>query len=718
MAYNCIRRANREDRVTQTIGNYQIIRELGEGRYGKVFLAVGEVPARGPQPARKRVVAIKTLRDDAEPDALSLLLQEFALLDQVKHRSVVRVFEYLEEANAVVMEYIHGVSLQTVLDQLSRAREQVFTESVIEIGCEIADALYQAFTTPGDNGDPLCLVHRDLKPANVMLTPQGEVKVLDFGLARVENDDFAADRSDKIRGTPIYMAPEQARGEEVSHPTDLFALGLILYELLMKQPAYRVSMDAPDPVAAVFAAIEQGDVHNQCGELERRLPGLGPIVSRLLQSRPLDRFQNGQDVLVALRGQLYRDRGAYLTEFCEFFFGSIHVLDPAPTVADFDDLGPAVSATGPAKRKSIEERLRESMAMDAKAKQAMGVQTGAASTKAERGAQQFRPSAQHSAEAQSPRSKIEGERRPDETGMLSMEALAESLDQPVPATDGNSTEFWALPASGSDRQQAMPPPPVPGGRTSAPPPPPGASRQPPRPPPPPPGLVAGAASAAAVTPPPPRMGASVAVDSSAGPRTPFRAEQAVAKAKAQVGVQNENRVQSNRVYAIVFGMFVFCSIAVMLLLFVDWGGEEPAPVAQSQPATTSSTDSKRDREPASREDTGFTPPPQPVRRRTSKASSSPSRAPSTSAPAAPKVGGGSVIVKLTDASQARAVELICGAGSYRKRQPFAAGVTKFGGVPGGQCTLYFKGGIPAKFTPVSRGRSYNCSIIGQTAVCK
>ena len=125
-----------------------------------------------------------------------------------------------------------------------------------------------------------------------MLTSNGEVKILDFGLARVDNADFAADATDRIRGTPIYMSPEQARGEGVSHTTDLFALGLILYELLMKQPAYRVSMDAADPVEAIFQAIENGDVHSQCVELERRLPGLGPIVIRVLQSRKQNRYQN------------------------------------------------------------------------------------------------------------------------------------------------------------------------------------------------------------------------------------------------------------------------------------------------------------------------------------------------------------------------------------------------------------------------------------------
>ena len=706
--------------MTQTIGSYQIIRELGQGRYGTVFLAVGEVPARGSKPSRRRVVAIKTLRDDAEPDALELLLQEFALLEQVKHRSVVRVFEYIEDANAVVMEYIHGVSLQTMLDQLSRAREQVFTESVIEIGCEIADALYQAFTTPGDDGNPLCLVHRDLKPANVMLTPQGEVKVLDFGLARVDNSDFATDRSDTIRGTPIYMAPEQARGEEVSHATDLFALGLILYELLMKQPAYRVSMDAPDPVAAVFAAIEQGDVHTECAELERRLPGLGPIVTRLLQSRPPDRFQNGQDVLVALRGQLYRDRGAYLAEFCEFFFGSIHPIEPAPSIDDFGDLGPAPSAAAPSKRKSIEERLRESMALDARAREAAGVSdlSGRSTTKPDGG--RFVPSAQHRADAQGPKSKVVGERRPDETGMLSMEALAESLDQPGSASDGNATEFWALPTSSADRAKpSPPPPPVPGVRTSAPPPPPGAGGAPP----PPTGAmpvpgtpVAAARPAPAAPPRPPPVDARVAVERQAAVQTPFRSGQRATGPAAEVA-QNENRVQSNRVYAIVFAMFAFCSIAVMALLFVDWGGDESPTVAEVKTAQKPKKDAPRAERDA-RDDTGFTPPPpQPVRRRTTS-SAAPARTASASSSGAPRVGGGSIIVKLKDASQARAVELICGGGSYRLRQAFSAGVTKFGGVPGGQCTLYFKGGIPAKFTPVSRGKSYNCSIIGQTAVCE
>jgi serine/threonine protein kinase len=695
--------------LAQTIGNYQIIRELGEGHYGTVYLAIGEVPARGPQPPRRRVVAIKKLREDADSDGVSLLLQEFALLDQVKHRGIVRVFEYIEDSNAVVMEYIHGVSLRKVLDDLSRANEQVFTEAVIEIGCEVSDALYQAFTTPGDNGDPLQLVHRDLKPANIMLTPQGEVKVLDFGLARVDNADFAKDNPERIRGTPIYMAPEQARGEAVSHTTDLFAMGLILYELLMKQAAYQVSMDAPDPVEAVFQAIESGNVQAPCAELERRLPGLGPIVTRLLQSRPQDRFQNGQDCLVSLRGQVYRDRGAYLKEFCDFFFGTICHIGDAPTIDGFTDMGPAPGART-RKRQSIEERLRASMALDAHAKKTLanaGVDVRGSSPSIPDAsgsrAEQFTASSGRGPSGRpvkpQPSPKVMGERRPDETGMLSMESLSDKADSREVAVDPNATEFWAIPTPKAERAKPTAPPPPPGGM--APPPmPPGGG------PPPPPGGGPPRPIAQSGAPMAPAIQGPVASPSGPASSTPF-------KASTNAGGVNpeEQRVQSNRVYAIVFGMFGLVCLAVLILVFVGIGGDEEVS-GSSEVVTQTSTKSK----PVKNIDTGGPAKPPPVTRRPSRPAPGPAAArPQSSASSA---GRGSVIVKLPDSAQSSGVELVCASGAYRLRKSFAGGVASFSGVPGGSCTLYFKGGIPAKFTPVTAGRSYTCNIIGTTAVCK
>ncbi len=471
--------------LARYIGSYEVMRELGSGHFGAVYLGVGEPPARGRQPQRRRLVAIKKLKDSADPESLEALVREFSLLDQVKHRGVVRVFDFVEDEHAVVMEYVHGVTLRKVLEELDKAHEQVFTEAAVEIGCEIADALYQAWTTPGDNGEPLQLVHRDLKPANVMLTPGGEVKILDWGLARVDNSDFRRESSDRLRGSLLYMSPEQARMHEVDHRSDVFALGLILYELLMNRPAYRIpAASGPDAVRLVMRSVEAGDVREACEELESRLPAVGPIISRALQPRPEDRYQNGQDFLVDLRRQLYRDRGSYLQEFCEFFFGSIHDIgDPPP-------LRPAAAGRAPARGRnpSLEERLRQSMAREEKGSAAAdGVSTSrvggagrvsggrsaaspprasAPSSPGERmspssGGGPKRPPVGGGASRATPfapasdgnkrKLKNIGQRRPDETGMLEMVPLSHDDDEVEAQGDPSATAFFAIPAPKAER---------------------------------------------------------------------------------------------------------------------------------------------------------------------------------------------------------------------------------------------------------------------------
>ena len=494
-----------------------------------MYLGVGEVPGRGRQPGRRRLVAIKKLKDSTDPSALDQLVQEFALLDQVKHRSIVRVFDYIEAENAVVMEYIHGVTLRRVLDELEAAHEQVFTEAAVEIGCEIADALYQAWTTPGDNGEPLQLVHRDLKPENVMLTPSGEVKVLDWGLARVDNAEFAASGAAGMVGSLLYMAPEQARMLEVDHRSDVYGLGLILFELLMGRPAYEIpAVGGDEGVRLVRRAVESGDTAAGCQELEARLNAVGPIITRALRARPEDRFQNGQDMLVELRRQLYRDRGSYLEEFCEFFFGSIHDIgDPPPL--DPRARGPQ---RGRSRNPSLEEKLRASMArqergtaaaeaVSERASARVSSGRGAAGARGSGAAQNTgaprpgpgatgsggqmaggngggprRPPVGGGASRSTPFSppsggaggsskrtlRNVGQRRPDETGMLEMVPLSHDDDEVDVAGDPSATAFFAIPAPKAERARpggsgpvgGAPPPPTgigAGMGTGAPPPP-------------------------------------------------------------------------------------------------------------------------------------------------------------------------------------------------------------------------------------------------------
>ena len=161
------------------------------------------------------------------------------------------------------MEYIKGVELREVIDSLNEKAEKIFVDTAVEIGCELADALFYAYTSLGKNGKPLQLVHRDIKPSNIIMTEEGAIKILDFGLARVDNDGYDLDNSDVIRGTPIYMAPEHVLKRSLDHRTDF--QGLTLYEPLMGTPAYRIPYDSEDPIQSIFH-IKKGHFNFDIGD--------------------------------------------------------------------------------------------------------------------------------------------------------------------------------------------------------------------------------------------------------------------------------------------------------------------------------------------------------------------------------------------------------------------------------------------------------------------
>jgi len=749
---------------------------------------VGEVPARGMQPGRRRLVAIKKLKDTADRDSVDALLQEFALLDQVKHRSIVRVFEYLPDENAVVMEYIHGVTLKQVQDELARAKERVFTEAAVEMGCEIADALYQAWTTPGDNGEPLRLVHRDLKPANIMLTATGEVKVLDWGLARVDNADFRRESPDRLRGTPLYMAPEQARLLAVDHRTDLFGLGLILAELLTGRPVYRVPEQSRDPVREVMAAIEKGDTRAFCAELESRLPAVGPLLTRSLQPRPEDRYQTGHDLLVDLRRQLYRDRGAYLEEFCEFFFGSVMDIGEPPPV-DGPARGPSRSAAprpsvpggAPPKdggRLSIEERLRQSIARDARARGPSAApepsprgaaapppppRPGAEMSNGRKpppppvggGASRAAPFAPpHAAEPAGRKPVAVGQRRPDETGMLEMVPLQQNQDEVEVQGDPSATAFFAIPAPKAERARpagpggpigvsappamGAPPPPVPRapiGAMGQPPPAamPGPGMMPPPAPGPigvgmPPvaggGMVPGGFAQPGMAMPGMAQGPMIQGPVAGyGGGSPFQVAQAPA---AVPSAEAGERVQSTRVFAVLFGVMFMVGTAILAAVWFkpsDDGDDDEKVASAAGPAVAAPVVSAPPPPPAEPDPLDAAPAPAPKPRRSSGGGGGGGSAAAAgdggSRPAspAPSRGPGNVSVTIT-AGTATSVEVTCPSG-VRQKVSVSGGRATVPGIPAESCTLFIKGGgVAAQHDGVRGGMSLTCSPSGSSANCR
>ena len=339
----------------KTIAQYSVVKTLGKGQFGTVYLGVGNVPTRiHGRDAKRRVVALKQLKDINDARSAKLLIQEFSLLMQVKHRCIVQVYEYLSNEKTLVMEYVHGVTLRDIIDDLQEKKIRFPTGAAIEIACEVADALFQAFTSYGENSEPLHIVHRDLKPANIIFTSTGEIKVLDFGLARVSNSEFVEGRTDQIEGTPIYMSPEQARGLEMDHRSDLFSLGLILYELLVGEPAYPLPYGSADPLREILRSIAAGRFTFTFEQLERKLPSVGPVLKKVLQANPDRRYRDGRDLQFDLRAKLPPAlQESALQQFAKYYFSSVRNIEPLPNYEDLE-----ASLSGLHRAPSLNEALR------------------------------------------------------------------------------------------------------------------------------------------------------------------------------------------------------------------------------------------------------------------------------------------------------------------------------------------------------------------------
>ncbi|MBZ0266545.1 protein kinase, partial [bacterium] len=277
----------------QTLSHYRLIEKIGEGGMGVVWSAEDTV--------LQRIVAIKVLPPEValEEERRRLFLQEARLAASVSHSHIVQVHELARQGDLdfIVMEYIEGSSLRKMLHG-----RPLPPDRIAELGMQVAEALAKAH----DKG----LIHRDLKPGNILVTPDGEAKLVDFGLAAlVAEGSSTADsllstltleresgRSTSIRGTLPYMSPEQLRGEALDSRTDVFSLGAVLYEMCAGQRPFMGS-SSTDLVREILRC-KPIPVH----ELVPKIPiELQRITEKALERRPSDRYQHMEDVAIDLK---------------------------------------------------------------------------------------------------------------------------------------------------------------------------------------------------------------------------------------------------------------------------------------------------------------------------------------------------------------------------------------------------------------------------------
>jgi len=267
--------------MLQKLGRYEIIEELGRGAMGVIYKAK--------DPVIGRYVAIKTIRLGDFTDSSHVaelharLMREAQSAGVLSHPNIITIFDVGEEAGLAyfAMELVEGATLEHIVEGEQRLDES----AVVRIARQTADALGFAH----QHG----IVHRDIKPANIMLTQDGRVKVADFGIAKVGSTKIT--QTGMLLGSPSYMAPEHFLGKPLDGRSDIFALGILLYELITGQPPF---------AAENLGTLSYKIVHEDPTPPIQLKPGMNPrlnaLVVKALSRDPAARFQTAEEMCAAL----------------------------------------------------------------------------------------------------------------------------------------------------------------------------------------------------------------------------------------------------------------------------------------------------------------------------------------------------------------------------------------------------------------------------------
>ena len=258
---------------------YRIIELLGEGGMAFVFKAKDE--------QLERFVAIKTLKPSylENENFVTRFKREAQTAANLNHPNIVQIFDWGVEENEpyFVMEFIEGTTLSTVISK----NKKINITDVLHIGAQVSSALQAAHESN--------LVHRDIKPGNIMITPNGKIKVTDFGIVSIQNEDSDMTKSGTILGTANYISPEQAQGTSVSSKSDLYSLGIVMYEML----SGRTPFIGETPIS--IATQHLTEKPRPLIELVENIPsGIDKIILKLLNKKPESRFKSAEDLRAAL----------------------------------------------------------------------------------------------------------------------------------------------------------------------------------------------------------------------------------------------------------------------------------------------------------------------------------------------------------------------------------------------------------------------------------
>jgi serine/threonine-protein kinase len=276
----------------ERLGKYRVTQVLGEGAMGVVY--------KGFDPDIHRDVALKTMRANmVEPESGLSFAERFRnearAAGRLQHPGIVGVYDFGHDAGVdfIAMEYVPGHTLSRYLLQVSSGKLSMSDDDVLSIIGQLLEALHHAH----EQG----VWHRDIKPSNLIMTPEGKIKVSDFGIARIVSSELT--QAGGLIGTPMYMSPERFLGQPIDRRIDIYAAGVILYQLLTGRPPFTGA-----PEALMYKAVHDPAV------LPSQIPGLehlapyDTVLDRALAKKPENRFEHAmafRDALVAVVGRMH-----------------------------------------------------------------------------------------------------------------------------------------------------------------------------------------------------------------------------------------------------------------------------------------------------------------------------------------------------------------------------------------------------------------------------
>jgi len=279
--------------VGARLGKYQLLRRIATGGMAEIFLA----RAQAIHGFEKQVVLKRILPQHASSDDfIRMFLAEARLAATLHHPNIVQVYDIGEEAGTYffTMEYIQGQDLRRLVRAARRKQTPIPLAHILHIIMGMAGGLHHAHEKVGTDGRPLGIVHRDVSPSNVLVTYEGDVKVVDFGIAKAAAAQVST-IAGTLKGKIPYMSPEQCRGEAVDRRSDIFSIGTLLWELTTGKRLF-----AGENEFAILNRVAKADVPPPSSVRPEYPPELEAIVMRALSVNPEDRYATAIDLQIDL----------------------------------------------------------------------------------------------------------------------------------------------------------------------------------------------------------------------------------------------------------------------------------------------------------------------------------------------------------------------------------------------------------------------------------